>query len=86
MAAVEFIAMAAGVGALVLALTARLTGRALLVGLLFGMVPAVPLWLLASEGSALRSMAIPMASGASLVALIRSVKGRESPLRHSRAG
>lgn len=83
MDALEFVAIAVGFGALVLVLTAHLTGRALLVGLLLGTSPALLLWLLAPGGSSGQTVAIPMASGAPFAAVIRRAMGWETPLRRS---
>lgn len=76
-----FFATVAVYGAFALLVSARLTGLRLLLTLMVALVPGVLLMLLIPDGSYLRSLAIPMTTGVTFAAVVRGVRGIDSPLR-----
>lgn len=76
-----FATVAAVYGVLVLLVSARLTGTRLLATLMVALVPAVLLMLLLPEGSDVRTLGVPMTTGVTFAALVRGMKGFDSPLR-----
>lgn len=76
-----FFATVAVYGVFVLLMSARLTGRRLFATLMVALVPAVLLMLLLPDGSYLHSLAIPMTTGVTFAAVVRAMKGTDSPLR-----
>lgn len=80
-----FFATVAVYGVFVLWVTARLTGTRLLVALMVGLVPAVLLMLFIPDGSYVRSLGVPMTTGVTFAAVVRAMRGFDSPLRGAHA-
>ena len=81
-----FFATGAVYGVFVLLVSARVAGSRLLASLMLALVPAVLLMLLLPDGSYVRSLGIPMTTGVTFAAVVRGMKGFDSPLRGAPSG
>lgn len=75
-----FSAIAGGYAVVVLLLTRRFTGAALLAGLVLALVPAAALMVFLPGESTVRTLSLPMTSGATFAGVVRALRGWETPL------